>query len=131
MSEDFTGGWSGSSSIITPRSSILDPRSSGKNTATGTVLKMAQTNQLPVIPRPRSEEIKNKRSEMQPGSVTSNLFLNGVLIEVLIVFLKTSYLCVLQSVLPIIGPATRDKWDTDMSLVLFYFIIAFIVIYNS
>ena len=37
------------------------------NKATGALLKMAQTNQLPVIPRPRSEEMKNKRSETQPG----------------------------------------------------------------
>ena len=66
MSEDFTGGWFGSSSIIAPPLSLLDPRSSGKNKATGTVLKMAQTN--PVIQSPRSEEMKNKRSETHPVS---------------------------------------------------------------
>ena len=70
MSEDFTGGWSGSSSIIAPPLSLLDPRSSGKNKATGTLLKIALTNQLPVIQSPRSEEIKNKRSETHPWSHT-------------------------------------------------------------
>ena len=66
VSEDFTGGWSGSSSIIAPPLSLLDPRSSGTNKAIGTLLKMAQTNQLPVIPSPRSEEMKHKRSETHP-----------------------------------------------------------------
>ena len=71
MSEDFIEGWSGGSSVIAPPLSLLAPRSSGKNKAIGTLLKMAQKNQLPVRPRPRSEEMKNKRSETQPRAEPS------------------------------------------------------------
>ena len=56
--------------LVVPRLSLLDPRSSGRNKAIGTLLKMAQTNQLPVRPRPLREEMKNKRSETQPLYVT-------------------------------------------------------------
>ena len=64
VSEDFTGGWSGGSSIIAPPLSLLAPRSSGTNKASGTLFKMAQTNQLPVIPRPRKWKIREVKGTL-------------------------------------------------------------------
>ena len=52
------------SSIIAPRSSLL-----GRNKSHGTLLKMAQTNQLPVIPTTDDRGNENSRPETQPITV--------------------------------------------------------------
>ena len=53
-------------SLLHYRSSLLDPRSSGRNKSHGTLLKMAQTNQLPVIPRTEDRGNENSRPEKDP-----------------------------------------------------------------
>ena len=55
-------------SLLHYRSSLLDPRSSGRNNSHRTLLKMAQTNQLPVIPRTEDRGNENSRPEKDPRS---------------------------------------------------------------
>jgi len=67
-------------SLLHYRSSLLDPRSSGRNKSHGTLLKMAQTNQLPVRQRTEDRGNENSRPEKDPQLLVVSLRLHASLV---------------------------------------------------